>query len=203
MKEISKQGKSKILEAFMGQVMNDGQRLDTMRKEVIQILNLLGDIETRLEAFKVLLINKRIIKEKEYDSMLDDIRGLRVKTVEEPIEKEDIAWVDYECLEKEVVVFSEKNFPVRVGSGAIIIEEDLMGKKSGESISIDKNYPANYSPNPQLAGKSVTFRIVIGKVKTRKGEQKCQKRSSLRERLGKLRSLFQKKSTPQPQPESL
>jgi len=135
------------------------------------VLMFCKDLDTRLDIMLELLIVKGVCTKEDFESIHDDKRGIRLKSEDEKIVKDDIVWVDYVATIKDhPIPLSENEIPVRVGLGAVAFEETLIGKKpytAGVSFTKkfeDKNYP-------DFFGKTVNFRINIGKVKTHKPEQ--------------------------------
>ena len=61
---------------------------------------------------------------------------------------------------KEVEGAGADDFQVEIGSGQILkeIDEALQGKKPGDKVEAQADFPPNH-PNPELKGKSVTFKI--------------------------------------------
>lgn len=149
------------------------KKIDFEHKQTMQIFSFLGDIETRLEAFRALLTipkrwlsKKPVFEDQEYDEMWDKIKGIRVRGPTEFIQKGDFVRISYEALEAGKKIHSEENFPCRVGSGVLFIEDEIIGKPVGlKNHSFVKTYPKTYEPNPNLAGKTVTFVLTVAKVK--------------------------------------
>jgi FKBP-type peptidyl-prolyl cis-trans isomerase (trigger factor) len=52
---------------------------------------------------------------------------------------------------------------LQIGSNSFIpgFEEGLVGKKLGETVNLDLQFPENYSPNPDLSEASVVFEVTI------------------------------------------
>lgn len=154
------------------------KKIEFEHRQTMQIFSFLGDVETRLEAFRALLtIPKRWLSKKpvfdddEYDAMWDRIKGIRVRGSGEFVQKGDFVRISYEAFDDGKLVHAEKGFPVRVGAGALFIEDEIIGKPVGlKSHSFLKTYPKEYEPNPNLAGKTVTFVLSLDKVKTRTEE---------------------------------
>jgi len=53
-----------------------------------------------------------------------------------------------------------------IGSGSFIegFEEGLIGADVGETVSLDLNFPAEYKPNPDMAGVAVTFEVTVNSI---------------------------------------
>ena len=62
---------------------------------------------------------------------------------------------------------SGESFPLEIGSGSFIpgFEEGLVGKKTGDKVTLELTFPSNYVEN--LKDKDVTFEVTINEVKTR------------------------------------
>ena len=58
---------------------------------------------------------------------------------------------------------SSDNYNLVIGSGAFIdgFEEGLVGKKVGDTVTLDLQFPENYTPNPDLSAADVTFEVTI------------------------------------------
>ena len=50
-----------------------------------------------------------------------------------------------------------------IGSGSFIdgFEDGLIGKKVGDTVTLDLQFPENYTPNPDLSAADVTFEVTI------------------------------------------
>jgi trigger factor len=61
-----------------------------------------------------------------------------------------------------------QDYTLGVGSGSFIpgFEEGLVGAKTGDTVTLDLNFPDPYTVNPDLAGKPVRFEVTIKKVFT-------------------------------------
>jgi hypothetical protein len=154
------------------------KKIEFEHRQTMQIFSFLGDVETRLEAFRALLTiprrwlsKKPVFEDEEYDAMWDQIKGIRVRTAGEFVQKGDFVRISYEAHEAGKLINKEDGFPLRVGAGTLFIEDEIIGKPVGlKGHSFVKTYPKDYAPNPNLAGKTVTFTLTIAKVKTRKEE---------------------------------
>jgi len=136
-----------------------------------QMLSLFGDIETRLECLRVLGIRAGTFSEGEYEAMWDDIKGLRVKGESEIIESGDFLTITFVALHGTKVEMQGTKMPLRLGSSGLMIEEHLVGQKTGaKKVQFDIVYPAKFKPRPDLAGKTLSFNVDIDKVKTKKKE---------------------------------
>ena len=61
---------------------------------------------------------------------------------------------------------SAQGSDLTIGSGQFIdgFESGLIGKKKGEEVTLDLNFPDPYQKNPDLAGKAVQFKVKINKI---------------------------------------
>lgn len=61
-----------------------------------------------------------------------------------------------------------KDYTLGVGSGSFIpgFEAGLVGAKTGDTVTLELNFPDPYTVNPDLAGKPVRFEVTIKKVFT-------------------------------------
>lgn len=149
-------------------------RVQLMGEQSMRIFTILGDIETRLETMKAILVRKDVCSEDEFETTWDEVKGLRVKAVGEPIEDGDFVRVTFTATDAAgAVVGQEVNFPVHLGAGHLVIESALVGKEVGTAaFDVVETYPAIFPFNPNLAGKTVTFAVEVGKVKSRIQEGK-------------------------------
>lgn len=109
------------------------------------------------------------------DAQVDaEIERLRERTADfaeitdEGIQTGDYVTVDY-TMTVDGAPYPEGDttgYPLEVGSDTFFPElnERLLGVKQGETVTVSKSYPADYS-NEELAGKSAEFEIVIQQVR--------------------------------------
>ena len=85
------------------------------------------------------------------------------------IEKGDTAVIDFKGVVdgKPLEGGSGENYSLEIGSNSFIpgFEEQLIGHKQGEKVTLNLKFPENYVEN--LKGKDVTFDVTINEVKTR------------------------------------
>jgi len=132
-----------------------------------QIISFLGDIETKLEAYKTILIRKDIMTEDDFDTVWDEIKGVRVRADHELIESGDFARIDFEIRAKNggELLDKEKGFPIRLGSNTLVVEDKIIGTKVKERLrSFEHTYPKDA---PSNAGETVLFNVWVHKVKTK------------------------------------
>ena len=155
----------KRIEALANQVNVATQRAAGMNQ---QILSFLGDVETKFETVKRVLIGNGVIdSEDDFDAVWDEVKGLRVKGTSEIIEAGDSAKIDFEIRDKESgkIISKEKDFPVRLGNSQLIIEEKILGSIVGERMkSFEYTYPKEAN---EMAGKTVLCNVWVNKVKTK------------------------------------
>ncbi len=87
-----------------------------------------------------------------------------------PIAKGDVIIVDYQGYHNGNPIKHVKNdnFSLEVGSGkmGVEFEEKLVGMNKGEEADHEVDFPEKH-PNPILAGKKVTFHVIVNDVKER------------------------------------
>lgn len=81
----------------------------------------------------------------------------------------DIVNIDYEG-KMDGVAFdggTATGFDLTIGSGSFIegFEAGLVGKKVGETVTLDLNFPEVYTNNPDMSGKAVEFTVKINSIK--------------------------------------
>lgn len=117
------------------------------------------DIEVRLETMTKLALEKGLYTEEELETRLDTVRGVRVKDTE--IQSGDIVWVFAETEDGKFKV--EEEFPVRVGTGTVPFDQELIGHKPHTEFTITKEVTEDTFP--ELKGSTHTFKVRVGKVK--------------------------------------
>lgn len=157
----------------LDQRVNSAQRaLDHEGAMIKQILTFLGDVETKFETIKTILIRNDIIEtEEDFDTIWDEIKGLRVRNPSETIQKGDFVRVDFEIRKKATgeLVGKERRFPLRLGSGQLVIEDKIIGKTVKDRMhSFEYTYgkDSEYMPN-----ETVLFNVWVNKVKTKIGKE--------------------------------
>ena len=67
---------------------------------------------------------------------------------------------------KEVETDQAKDYTVQVGEGQVLAEIDqaLVGKKTGETFTVEATFPVDYDINEEMAGKDAVFQITINRV---------------------------------------
>ncbi len=96
-------------------------------------------------------------------------RNSRLVSVERAVKKGDTANIDFEGFDNGVAFEGGKGeaFDLEIGSGSFVpgFEEQLIGMKAGQEKDIDISFPENYTP--ELAGKSVVFKVKVNEVKVK------------------------------------
>ena len=98
-------------------------------------------------------------------------RASRLVSVERPVANGDTAVIDFEGFDDGVAFDGGKgeNYSLEIGSGSFVpgFEEQLIGMQVGEEKEINITFPEDYVPD--LAGKSVIFKVKINEVKESQG----------------------------------
>lgn len=123
---------------------------------------LLKNYDARLQTIQELLVDNKIIDGAQFEMNTDAKLGLRLLGADETIKVGDVAWVEYEA-SIDGKVEAKDVIPVRVGSGAVVFEPALIGKQPNTA---GHSHDATYKEG-ELAGKTMNFKISIGKVKTK------------------------------------
>ena len=130
--------------------------------------------EVTLGEYKNLGIKKEKAKvtaedvNKEIKTLQDQMADLVVKE-DGKVVKGDTAVIDFKgFVDGELLEGgSGENFPLEIGSGQFIpgFEDGLIGKKTGDKVTLDLKFPEEYVEN--LKGKDVKFEVTINEIKTR------------------------------------
>lgn len=164
---------------FQGEVRMQIQDLVTKTQSTFDVMqrifSFLGDIETRIEAFRTLGIKANSFTDEEYETTWDDIKGLRVRGPTEFIQQDDFVKITYYANDKETgkKVMEGVDFPLRLGTNTLLIENQIVGKRVDAGVlKFDVEYPKDFKSEPRLAGKTLSFEVTIGKVKCKKEVKK-------------------------------
>jgi len=131
--------------------------------------------EVKLGEYKKLGVKKETAKatKKEIDEEIDVLRSQMAEIVVKEkgtVEEKDTAVIDFKGYVdgKELEGGTGANFPLEIGSHSFIpgFEEGLIGMKSGETKTLDLEFPKDYVKD--LAGKKVKFDVTLHEIKTRK-----------------------------------
>ncbi len=131
--------------------------------------------DVKLGEYKKLGVKKATAKatKKEIDEEIDALRSQMAEIVVKEkgtVEEKDTAVIDFKGYVdgKELEGGTGANFPLEIGSHSFIpgFEEGLIGMKSGETKTLDLEFPKDYVKD--LAGKKVKFDVTVHEIKTRK-----------------------------------
>lgn len=109
------------------------------------------------------------VKDEDLEKMLDNLRQQRAtwKEVKRKAKKGDRLNIDFKgTIEgEEFSGNSGENMPVTLGSGRMIdgFEKGLTGAKAGEELTLDLQFPEDYS-HKEVASKPVQFQVKVNKV---------------------------------------
>lgn len=137
-------------------------------------ITITGKPEVKLGAYKDLKIKKDKVEvsKEEIDEEINHLREqfaeIRVKE-EGEVEDGDTAVIDFKGYVdgEELEGGSGENFPLEIGSHTFIpgFEEGVTGMKVDEEKDLDLQFPDDYVKD--LAGKKVTFHVILREIKTR------------------------------------
>ncbi|MCR5787735.1 MAG: trigger factor [Bacilli bacterium] len=132
--------------------------------------------EVKLGEYKNLGIKKEKVKatKEEVDNEVEALRTQMAEIVSKDekgkVEEKDTAVIDFIGYVdgKELEGGKGENFPLEIGSHSFIpgFEEGLVGMKSGETKTLELEFPKDYVKD--LAGKKVKFDVTVHEIKTRK-----------------------------------
>lgn len=103
------------------------------------------------------------------DSYIEYLRSQRTVAVEvtdrTTVQEGDTVNIDYTGY-RDGVAFeggTAQGDSLTIGSGRFIpgFEEGLIGTSVGETVTLELSFPADYKPNPDLAGAAVTFDVTV------------------------------------------
>lgn len=146
---------------------NLGMKVRSNHDVMQQIFSFLGDIETRLEAFKTMGIRNDHFTVETYEAVWDEIKGLRVRRPDEQVHVGDHARITYKATdEKGTIVMEDKDFPISLSNNILLMQSHLVGKRvDSKNIQFGIHYPEDYKSRPDLAGKELAFDVSFDKVK--------------------------------------
>ena len=149
---------------------------DINEKAVTFMFTIVTKPEVKLGEYKKLGIKKETAKatKKEIDEEVEQLRSqmaeIVLKDAKEKVAEKDTAVIDFKGYVdgKELEGGKGENFPLEIGSHSFIpgFEEGLIGMKSGETKTLDLEFPKDYVKD--LAGKKVKFDVTVHEIKTRK-----------------------------------
>ncbi len=129
--------------------------------------------EPELGEYKGLEVEKKPVEisDKDVDGALETMQSRAAKMVEAKdavLAKGDFAIIDFAgTIDGKPFSGGEgKGYPLEVGSGSFIpgFEEQLIGKKAGDSTDVNVTFPADYF-SKDLAGKAAVFKVHVQDVK--------------------------------------
>ncbi|MCL2080471.1 MAG: trigger factor [Oscillospiraceae bacterium] len=128
--------------------------------------------EVKLGEYKGVSVvkNKAVCTDEDINAELERLRtrNARVETSEEPLEDGDTAVIDFEGFVDDTPFDGGKaeNHSLTIGSGQFIpgFEEQLIGKKAGDSCDVNVTFPEEYHAE-QLAGKPAVFKVTVREAK--------------------------------------
>lgn len=124
---------------------------------------LLKHMDSNFQALKDVLIAKGILTDSEYQTAVDSRIGLRLRRHDEAVEGGDIVWVSYTGhIEDTEERFEEHSMPVRVGSGTVVFEKELVGKFQGSVVP----FSVKFAKGPNT-GKTMHYSVTVEKIKTK------------------------------------
>lgn len=112
------------------------------------------------------------VKEEEIDAQIDSdrLRASRLVPVEREVKEDDLVTMDYKGSIDDVPFEggSAENYDLTIGSGSFIpgFEDQMIGRKKGESFDIHVTFPEEYH-SEDLQGKEAVFNVTIHEIKER------------------------------------
>lgn len=106
------------------------------------------------------------------DSYIEYLRSQRTEMVEvtdrKTVQEGDTVNIDYAGY-RDGVAFdggTAQGADLTIGSGRFIegFEEGLIGVNVGDTVSLNLSFPADYEPNPDLAGVAVVFEVTVNSI---------------------------------------
>jgi hypothetical protein len=165
------------LKPMLTQVKDHTEKHVAQYKMIRSLIGYMRDVDTKIDAIRGVLESEVPLDldgaefGTKVDNKWDELRGLRMKTDQEPITKGDVVWVTYKAEvvdgEKKGSTFEEEDFPVRVGSGSVAFEDMLENKFLNTQFKETKSFPKNEKyAGWEWAGNKIEFNIKVNKVKT-------------------------------------
>jgi len=158
-----------LVAALKVEVNDVRMKVNTTKDLMRNIFTFLGDIETRLEAFRTLGVRGGLFSPEEYDKVWDEIKGLRVKAPTEVIHAGDFVRMSFTASDKDGnELLNEEGVACVVGNKAFVFEDKVIGMRVGVgSFDFEHTYPKDFPLKPELADKTLAFNMTIDKVKTK------------------------------------
>lgn len=162
-KEVERLGAT--VAAVEGVTNTTSKKMMDQHRTLQSILVLLKNYDARVTTLQDLVIENGWVDDRGWEDRIDKILGLRRKGDTEKISVGDVVWVDYTAHEDgEDQEYTERNFPVRVGSKAMIFEDALIGK---DVTAKGIEYSGEWDE------KKIIFKIDVMKVKRNKKEKEA------------------------------
>ena len=145
---------------FSAQLNDDGTIKNV---NVTKAVTLCSDYKTIPVAKKDVTMSDADIESK-IKEQLDNHKTLDKET-KAAIKKDDVVNIDYvgKINGKEFDGGSAQGYDLTIGSGSFIegFEDQLIGHKAGEKVTVNVTFPDNYSQNQDLSGKKAVFDVTI------------------------------------------
>lgn len=131
--------------------------------------------EVTLGEYKGIEIEKVDVEvtDEEIDAEINKERESNARTItieDRAVENGDMTVIDFEGFSDGVAFEGGKgeDYPLTIGSGAFIpgFEEQVIGAKIGEEITIDVTFPKEYQAK-ELAGKPAQFKVTVKEIKVK------------------------------------
>ncbi|MEO0079710.1 MAG: trigger factor [candidate division WOR-3 bacterium] len=106
----------------------------------------------------------------EFEKRLQElrVRCATFRPVNRPAQEHDFLVVDYKVVDTEGPVKPRSNVMIELGDRMNFpeVNQALLGTRAGDEVSVVVNFPGDY-PDPELAGRSRTYRFLVRDVKER------------------------------------
>ena len=113
---------------------------------------------------------KMVVDEDMVDSQIDYLRKNYLAETEDPAKSGDTVNIDYvgKIDGQEFDGGSATGYDLVLGSGSFIdgFEDQLIGAKKGDKVTVNVTFPESYPNNPDLAGKPAVFDVTVNSVST-------------------------------------
>ena len=113
---------------------------------------------------------KMVVDEDMVDSQIDYLRKNYLTETEDPAKSGDTVNIDYvgKVDGQEFDGGSATGYNLVLGSGSFIdgFEDQLIGAKKGDKVTVNVTFPESYPNNPDLAGKPAVFDVTVNSVST-------------------------------------
>lgn len=145
--------------------------------DLVKPLGFTAEVEIRprlqLEGYKGLRVERpdADISDEEVGVYLDRLRDrfAELETVEHPVTAGDFVMIDLRCTAdgEEVAEATQSDFLYEVGTGLLepTLDKELLAKRKGDILKFDIELPETFG---KLAGRAVSFTVLVKDVKTKK-----------------------------------